>query len=76
MPPFIEPQCFIDKIYRRDKRSDIYSLGNLPWEISSGYTPFKSSSQHIIPSKILAGEREPPIEGILLENIEQCWDSQ
>ena len=78
VPPFIEPQCFIDNTYRRDKRSDIYSLGNLLWEISSGCTPFKSFSQYIIPSKILAGEREPPIEGTSSKYIElykQCWDN-
>jgi len=78
IPPFVEPQCFIDNTYRRDERSDIYSLGQLLWEISSGRTPFKSTSQYVIPSKIIAGEREPPIEGTSSEYIElykQCWDN-
>ena len=78
MPAFIEPQCFSDETYKRDKRSDVYSLGNLLWEIFSGYPPFKSFSKFVIGSKILSGEREPPIEGMPQEYIElhqQCWDN-
>ncbi len=42
MPAFIESKCFNDKIYKRDKKkSDIYGLGNILWEISSEYPPFE-----------------------------------
>src|ERR1051325_4678280 len=77
MPAFVEPQCFKNETYKRDKRSDIYSLGTLLWEISNGHAPFKSFSRYVIPSKILRGERELPIEGTSSEYIElyqQCWD--
>ncbi|KAF0541364.1 kinase-like protein [Gigaspora margarita] len=29
MPAYIEPQCFINQGYKRDKRSDIYSFGKM-----------------------------------------------
>ncbi|KAF0429924.1 NACHT domain-containing protein [Gigaspora margarita] len=36
MPAYIEPQCFENKKYKRDKKSDVYSFGVILWEISSG----------------------------------------
>ena len=43
MPEYIEPQCCINKNYVRDKSSDVYSLGVLLWEITSGYPPFSKN---------------------------------
>ena len=40
MVAYIEPQCFIIDNYKRNEKSDIYSLGVLIWEISSGKPPF------------------------------------
>ena len=77
-PTFIDPQCFINKKYCRDNKSDIYSLGNLFWEISSGYPPFESYSNYLIASKIIAGEREAPVEGSMstyVDLYQQCWDN-
>ena len=76
MPAFIEPKCFNDKKYKRNKKSDIYSLGNLFWEISSGRPPFESCSKYLIASKIINGERESPVEGtpsVYIELYQQCW---
>ncbi|CAG8757581.1 669_t:CDS:1, partial [Dentiscutata heterogama] len=37
-----------------DKKSDVYSVGVLMWEISSGYPPFKDDvEQHQLASLIL-----------------------
>ena len=40
MVPYIDPQHF--KNQRASKKSDVYSVGILLWEISSGRIPFKS----------------------------------
>ncbi|PKY55929.1 hypothetical protein RhiirA4_475788 [Rhizophagus irregularis] len=59
MIEYIEPQ----RNYKRDKKSDIYSLGVLFWEITSGRPPFF--------------KKEEPIEGTLLEYsqlYQKCWD--
>ncbi len=77
MPAFIEPKCFNDdEKYKRDKKSDIYSLGNILWEISSGYPPFRSCNKYLIAPKIIKGERELPVKGTpsaYIELYEQCW---
>ena len=40
MLEYIEPQCYKIDSYIRDKRSDIYSLGVLLWELTSCSSPF------------------------------------
>ncbi|RIB28356.1 hypothetical protein C2G38_2028600 [Gigaspora rosea] len=49
--------------YKWDKYSDIYSLGVLFWELSSGVPPFRAlNAVHVI-----KGNREIPIEGTLVD---------
>ncbi|RIB27389.1 hypothetical protein C2G38_2029444 [Gigaspora rosea] len=50
-------------MYKRDKFSDIYSLGVLFWELSSGVPPFKDSDQYEITLNVINGKREAPING-------------
>ena len=59
---YLEPQCYIHDIYVRDEKSDIYSLGVLFWEISSGCPPFLRNQTHNLTSKIAEGFREKPIK--------------
>jgi serine/threonine protein kinase len=52
---------------KNDKKSDVYSVGVLLWEISSGKKPFESydsiQDQIALTLRILCGKRETPIVG-------------
>lgn len=77
MPAYIEPELLRDSSYKCDKRSDIYSLGVIFWEISSGKPPFQSATIYTTAFKIFQGEREKPVEGTPLQYrklYERCWN--
>ena len=64
--PYADPKSFSNqaKIYSLNKKSDIYSVGVLLWEISSGRPPFynKGESYDIgLAMDILQGFRETPV---------------
>ena len=68
--PYVDPQSFRRQrndnnqiqIYSLDKRSDVYSIGTLLWEISSGQPPFYNEPYDIgLAMEILEGRRENPI---------------
>jgi serine/threonine protein kinase len=61
MPAYVEPQCYKNENYKRNKKSDIYSLGVLFWEISSGSPPFSGIPPHALIYKITNLVREQPI---------------
>ncbi|RIB21665.1 kinase-like domain-containing protein [Gigaspora rosea] len=78
MPAYLEPQSLKNPFYVHNKKSDIYSLGVIFWEISSGRPPFQSfTTKEAIAIHIFNGKRENPIEGTPSKYIElysQCWD--
>jgi serine/threonine protein kinase len=80
MIEYIEPQVYKNINYVRDKKSDIYSLGVLFWEITSGHPPFfnrDGQSIVVLCHHIGGGHREEPIEGTPLEYqqlYKKCWD--
>ena len=79
MPAYIEPQCYINSNYKRNEKSDIYSLGVLFWEISSGKPPFSEIPQFNINLKIVNRIRETPIKNTPFEYqqlYENCWKEE
>ena len=69
MIPYYDPQLF--KGQKANKKSDVYSVGVLLWEISSGKEPFDSCDS--IPAvtlyKISEGKREIPVPGTPIDYI-------
>ncbi|RGB27388.1 kinase-like domain-containing protein [Rhizophagus diaphanus] len=79
MIEYIEPQCFKNKKYKKDKKSDIYSLGVLLWEISSGRIPFSDCSRDLLDYYIKNGDREDPIDGTppkYQKLYQECWNDE
>ncbi|RHZ86115.1 hypothetical protein Glove_54g169 [Diversispora epigaea] len=73
--------------FNRTKASDIYSVGILLWEISSGKIPYYSYESRLqdklekldLISYIIKGNREFPIEGTpqnYVKIYQDCWDQK
>ncbi|GBB99331.1 hypothetical protein RclHR1_03490013 [Rhizophagus clarus] len=84
--PYIDPNKFDkQKNYKFNKKSDIYSLGVILWEISSGKPPFKNTDNNdphydvCLAVKIMLGHREIDVENTPVEYTElykACWDHE
>ena len=79
MPAYIDPQCYIKNNYKRNDKSDIYGLGVLFWEISSGKPPFSEIPIYKVNLKIISGIREIPIENTPADYqqlYKNCWKEE
>ena len=75
---YIAPERFRKPQYF-DARCDIYSLGVLLWELTSGHSAFSKMPQDVqLAVSILNGKREQAVEGtpyLYRELYERCWES-
>ncbi|RGB27595.1 kinase-like domain-containing protein, partial [Rhizophagus diaphanus] len=83
---YVDPQSFNIKsysnnqiqVYSLNQKSDIYSIGVLLWEISSGQPPFRNESyNNDLVIEILQGLREKPIPNTPEDYVEiytDCWN--
>ncbi|CAG8621932.1 36848_t:CDS:2 [Gigaspora margarita] len=78
--PYIDPNYLASpNVYPRDKHLDIYSLGVLMHDVSSGKQPFENLPYNqLLAVRLLEGLRLNPVNGTPLELVdlyEQCWDN-
>uniref|UniRef100_U9SRY6 Protein kinase domain-containing protein n=1 Tax=Rhizophagus irregularis (strain DAOM 181602 / DAOM 197198 / MUCL 43194) TaxID=747089 RepID=U9SRY6_RHIID len=75
--PYVDPKSFDDKNYRLNKKSDVYSIGIIMWQISSGRQPFHTEEYDAgLMFQIKGGKREEIIEGtptVYSDLCERCW---
>ncbi|GBB88071.1 hypothetical protein RclHR1_01460021 [Rhizophagus clarus] len=91
MVAYVDPKIFdqtsnnhrLMKSYSLNKKSDIYSIGVLLWEISSGRPPFNNKSSDTsdisLALEILHGLREEPIPNTpkhYLKIYADCWNHE
>ncbi|POG75286.1 uncharacterized protein OCT59_024281 [Rhizophagus irregularis] len=79
--PYADPKSFnksTKKLYLLNKKSDVYSIGVLLWEISSGRPPFHGIPYDVgLAQSILQGLREIPIPNTSIDYIKiytDCWN--
>ncbi|UZO08490.1 uncharacterized protein OCT59_028744 [Rhizophagus irregularis] len=74
--PYIAPEIFRGSIF--SKEADIYSLGMIMWELTTGCKPFDNvEHDHHLIYKILDGERPKITEDTpecYAELMKSCWD--
>ncbi|GBB91008.1 hypothetical protein RclHR1_01810011 [Rhizophagus clarus] len=75
---YIDPKRLENYLYKYNEKSDIYSLGVLMWELSSGKSPFiDNDSEHHLKIHLIDGLREEPVDGTpeeYLKLYKECWD--
>ena len=65
---YIDPKSLNDRNYKLNKKSDVYSVGVLMWQLSSGYQPFKGINYDIsLMLSIVSGKREKIIDDTPIE---------
>ncbi|GES75241.1 kinase-like domain-containing protein [Rhizophagus clarus] len=77
--PYIDPKILEDHSYKYNEKSDIYSLGVLMWELSSGVPPFIYEIESVLKHQLVNGRREEPVPDTpdeYLQLYESCWDPE
>ncbi|PKY26719.1 kinase-like protein, partial [Rhizophagus irregularis] len=77
--PYIDPKILEDHSYKYNYKSDIYSLGVLMWELSSGRPPFIGESESVLKYSLIGGRREEPVPDTPIKYLKlykSCWDPE
>ncbi|GBB94540.1 hypothetical protein RclHR1_23780001 [Rhizophagus clarus] len=77
--PYIDPKKFSIQPYSLDKKSDIYSIGVLLWEISSGHPPFEGIPPFSLIVRISQDFRETPVLDTPTTYVNlytECWNGE
>ncbi|CAB5352822.1 unnamed protein product [Rhizophagus irregularis] len=80
--PYVDPKRLMDQKYKLNELSDVYSVGVLLWEISSGKQPFCSEGEAYdigLAFEISQGSREEPIPDTpeaYVTLYTECWDKE
>ncbi|GBC47617.2 kinase-like domain-containing protein [Rhizophagus irregularis DAOM 181602=DAOM 197198] len=78
--PYMDPKKFSNRSYSLNKKSDVYSVGVLLWEISSGKPPFYVEGESYdcgLAFQIVQGHRETTVPDTPIEYVKlytECWD--
>src|ERR1051325_5274925 len=74
---YLDSNSFLNENFKKEYSMDIYSLGNLLWEIMSEKIPFSQDKHNsLLIKKIKNGYREKDIPGISSEYVnlyKECW---
>ncbi|CAI2177313.1 5716_t:CDS:2, partial [Funneliformis geosporum] len=80
--PYIDPKKFKSKSYKLNEKSDVYSVGVLLWELSSGRAPFCIEGERYdfdLINRISDGFREEIIPDTPEDYVKvyiECWDNE
>ncbi|CAB4413990.1 unnamed protein product [Rhizophagus irregularis] len=81
--PYVDPKSFnssTTELYVLNKKSDVYSIGVLLWEISSGQPPFHGIPHDVcLALNIIQGLRETSVHNTPEEYIKiyaDCWNTE
>ncbi|RGB26486.1 kinase-like domain-containing protein [Rhizophagus diaphanus] len=80
MVPYIDPKILLFNNLKLNEKSDVYSIGVLLWEISSGIPPFhEESNKFNLIYEILRGRREviiPNTPNDYSNLYTECWNDK
>ncbi|PKK61266.1 kinase-like protein [Rhizophagus irregularis] len=74
---YVDPKRLSSEPYTLSEKSDIYSVGVLLWEITSGQLPFKGKDKWFLVVNIPNGLRETPIPDTPIGYVDlytECWN--
>ncbi|EXX57236.1 uncharacterized protein OCT59_023851 [Rhizophagus irregularis] len=77
--PYIDPKKFSSHSFSLNEKSDVYSIGVLLWEISSGKPPFDGISSFSLILQISQGHRETPVPDTPTAYVNlytECWNGE